>query len=284
MSDTSGKSKSWLEQLGSAFAPEPKDLDQLIDILREAQQRDLMDADVLAMLESALQLSDMRVREIQIPTTQMTSVNETQSLEHVVNVANECGFSRLPLFDEEDEKILGIVFVKDLLGVCLSDANAKESFDLKKIIRPAYFVPESKRLDSLLREFRATHNHMGVVINEYGNVSGLVTIEDVLEQIVGDIEDEHDVDEEEANIRAHGDSYIIKSITPVEDFNAYFDVSLHMENFDSIGGIVLNAFGYLPKRGEKVVVDNMQFTILHADKRRLRVLGMTLLDNDSNAQ
>jgi magnesium and cobalt transporter len=282
MSDDNSKSKSWLEQLGSAFTPEPKDLEQLIDVLREAQQRDLMDADVLAMLESALQLSDMRVREIQIPTTQMTSVNETHSLEHVVNVANECGFSRLPLFDEEDEKILGIVFVKDLLGVCLSDASARESFDLKKIIRPAYFVPESKRLDSLLREFRASHNHMGVVINEYGNVSGLVTIEDVLEQIVGDIEDEHDVDEEEANIRTNGDCYIIKSITPVEDFNDYFDVSLHMENFDSIGGIVLNAFGYLPKRSEKIVIDGMQFTILHADKSRLRLLEMTVLDAENS--
>lgn len=281
MSDVKGKSKSWLEQLGSAFSPEPKDLDQLIDILREAQQRELMDADVLAMLESALQLSDMRVREIQIPTTQVTSINETHSLEHVVKVANDCGFSRLPLFDEEDEKVLGIVFLKDLLSVCLSDAEAKEAFDLKTIVRPAYFVPESKRLDSLLREFRATHNHMGVVINEYGNVSGLVTIEDVLEQIVGDIEDEHDVDEEEANIRDDDGCYIIKSITPVEEFNEYFDVSLHIEHFDSIGGIVLNAFGYLPKRGEKIVIDDMQFTILHADKRRLRLLGMTFLDEDS---
>lgn len=281
MSDESGKSKSWLEQLGSAFAPEPKNLDQLIDILREAQQRDLMDADVLAMLESALQLSDMRVHEIQIPTTQMTSVNETQSLEHIINVADGCGFSRLPVFDEENEKILGIVLVKDLLSFCLTDANEKQSFDLKKIIRPAYFVPESKRLDSLLREFRVTHNHMGVVINEYGNVSGVVTIEDVLEQIVGDIEDEHDVDEDEANIRAQGDCYIIKSITPIEDFNEYFDASLHIEHFDSIGGIVLNAFGYLPKRGEKVMIGNMQFTILHADKRRLRLLEMVFLNKDS---
>jgi len=167
--------------------------------------------------------------------------------------------------------------VKDLLGFCLSDTTAKTSFDLKKVIRPAYFVPESKRLDSLLREFRSTHNHMGVVINEYGNVSGVVTIEDVLEQIVGNIEDEHDVDEEEENIRAHGNSYIIKSVTPIEEFNDFFGASLHLEHFDSVGGIVLNAFGYLPKRGEKIVIDNMQFVVLHADKRRLRLLEMTLL-------
>ena len=183
----------------------------------------------------------------------------------------------MPVFDKENKRIIGILLVKDLLQYFFEEQ--RQQLDLLKMFHVPYFVPESKRLDDLLKEFRASHNHMAIVINEYGSPAGLVTIEDVLEQIVGDIEDEHDSDEDEDNIKAHGENrFTVKALTSIDDFNTYFNTKLESDDFDTIGGLVLSEFAYLPKRGETVSIDGFEFTILHADNRRLRLLEVTKID------
>lgn len=271
------KPKGLLDFLSAIFLREPQDKDQLVDVLRDAEQRELLDAEALGMVESAMQLSEMQVRDVMTTISRTISVRDGQTLEEFVKVASESGHSRLPVFDKENKKVIGILLVKDLLQYFFEAQRAE--FDLLKVLHPPYFVPESKRLDSILKEFKSTRNHMAIVINEYGSPAGLVTIEDVLEQIVGEIEDEHDIDEDEFNIKSHGENrYTVKAATPLEDFNDYFKSDLISEDFDTVGGMVLSEFAYLPKRGESMVIDRFNFTVLHADNRRLRLLEVAVLN------
>lgn len=273
--------KSWLEKVAQAFVQEPKTRKELFELLREANRNKLLDNDALAIVEGAIQIADLQVRDIMIPRSQMISIKACQSPEEFLPAIIDAAHSRYPVIGENNDEVLGILLAKDLLPLILKHTD---NFDLRSMLRQCNFVPESKRLNVLLKEFRANHNHMAVVIDEYGGVAGLVTIEDVLEQIVGDIEDEHDV-EEDIYIRPlpTGD-YIVKALTPVDDFNDFFNSGFSEDEFDTIGGVVMSAFGHLPKRNETVEVDRMRFRILNADSRRLHLLRVTPLDkvNKSN--
>jgi magnesium and cobalt transporter len=270
-SKTNGvKQRSWFERLSDMLIREPKDREQLMTVLRDAEDRDILSAEMLRMIESVLQVSEMQVRDVMVPKTQMVVVEHDQDFATVLPLVLESGHSRFPVVDRNHDDITGILLAKDLLKFC-HDAEMG-SFEIQNILRPAVFVPQSKRLDNLLREFRINRNHMAIVIDEYGHVAGLVTIEDVLEQIVGDIEDEYDIDEDD-EIKKHADGhYIVKAITPIDDFNEYFDTEFSDEEFDTIGGLVAQAFGHLPKRGENLMIENFRFKVLHSDNRRIHLL------------
>lgn len=276
--NSSNGHKSWLEKLAQAFAQEPKTRQELFELLREANRNKLLDNDALAIVEGAIQIADLQVRDIMIPRSQMISIKACQTPEEFLPAIIDAAHSRYPVIGENNDEVLGILLAKDLLPLILKKPG---KFDLRSMLRPCNFVPESKRLNVLLKEFRANHNHMAVVIDEYGGVAGLVTIEDVLEQIVGDIEDEHDV-EEDSYIRPlpTGD-YIVKALTPVDDFNDFFNSGFSEDEFDTIGGVVMSAFGHLPKRNEIIEVDRMRFRVLNADSRRLHLLRITPLNKGS---
>ncbi|MGH8377647.1 MAG: HlyC/CorC family transporter, partial [Gammaproteobacteria bacterium] len=246
------------------------DREELLELLRDAQERNLFDSDAQAMLEGVLQVADMQARDIMIPRAQMVALEKDASLREVMAVVVDSGHSRFPVVGDSRDEVIGIVLAKDLLEHFLEDPEG--TFSLREYLRPAPFIPESIRLNVLLKDFRASHNHMAIVADEYGGAAGLVTIEDVLEQIVGDIDDEYDVDDE-ARILKHTDKrYTVKALTPIEDFNEYFGTSFSDAEFDTVGGLVMHAFGYLPKRGEKVLIGNLRFKVLRADSRRLHLL------------
>ncbi|GHC36767.1 HlyC/CorC family transporter [Aidingimonas halophila] len=267
--------KSWLEKLFSAFSSdddEPNSRVELMDSVREAGSRLHLDQDALTIIEGALQISDKQVREILIPRSQVTAIGIDQPPDEYLPVILETGHSRYPVMGENLDEILGILLVKDLLPLLSKSELNRDSFDLKSTLRPAMFIPESKRLNSLLKEFRDTHNHMAVVVDEYGGTAGIITIEDILEQIVGDIEDEHDTDEEE-DIRELGEQkFAIRALTPIEDFNEFFATRFSDEDFDTVGGLVMQRFGHLPRRGEFTTLGGWRFTVLNADNRRIRLL------------
>ncbi len=266
--------RSWLERLSKALLREPKDREQLVELLRDAEQRQLLDSHSLAMIEGVLQVSEMRVSDIMIPRSQMVVVNANDKPKEFLSVIIESAHSRFPVIGDDRDEVVGILLAKDLINYLWQDEISR--FQLRNILRPAIFVPESKRLDVLLQEFRINHNHLAIVVDEYGGIAGLVTIEDILEQIVGEIEDEYDVPED-LNIKKHSDTvYIVKALTPIEDFNQFFNANLSMTEFDTIGGLVLKAFGHLPKRGENISIDRYRFKVLHADNRRIRLLRMKL--------
>ena len=264
---------SWASTLISLFKHEPRSQDQLIEILRDAERRNLLDPDALVMIEGALQVSDMQVRDIMIPRVQMIMVRNNAEPKDILNVVLESGHSRFPVLGDDADEILGILLAKDLLFYY---ANIEqEKFNIKDLMRPAIFVPESKRLNILLREFRSSRNHMAIVIDEYSCISGLVTIEDVIEEIVGDIEDEHDIDEEDY-IKPYGrNRYTVSALTPIDEFNEYFQTSLSDEEYDTIGGLILSAFGHVPKRGDLLEFAGFNVKILRADKRRIYLMRMT---------
>jgi magnesium and cobalt transporter len=262
------KSQSWLERLSHLLLREPRDREQLMELLRDAEERHLLDEQALTMIEGVMQVSEMQVRDIMVPRSLMIVVSEEDTLDELLPVLIESEHSRFPVTGEDPNQIVGILVAKDLLP-CFFKLS---EFKLKDIIRPVSFIPESKRLNTLLEEFRVKHHHMAVIVDEYGSVAGLVTIEDVLEQIVGDIEDEHDFDEEDYIKKHNETTYIVKAITPIEEFNEYFKTDYSQEEFDTIGGLVSNAFGHLPKRGENITIKNFRFKVLHADSRRIRLL------------
>jgi magnesium and cobalt transporter len=258
-----------LERLSTLIMREPEDRQQLIQLLHSAFERNLLDADALSMIEGALQVSEMQVRNIMIPRAQMdvVDINETpdQFIPHVIATAH----SRFPVVDRDRDEVLGVLLAKDLLRYYAGE----EEFNVREMLRPAVFVPESKRLNVLLREFRASRNHMAIVVDEYGGVAGLVTIEDVLEQIVGEIEDEYDFDESGDNIIAEPRGrFRVKAQTEIEDFNHAFGSKFSDDGHDTIGGLVIARFGRLPKRGESILIDGLKFVILRADSRRLHTL------------
>ncbi len=256
---------SLLERISNMLLREPEDREQLVELLHSAYERNLLDAYSLSMMEGAIQVADRQVREIMVPRAQMDVIDITLPPEQFIGFIIETAHSRFPVIDGDKDNIIGILLAKDMLRYYTG-----EELDVRDMLRPVVFVPESKRLNVLLREFRSNRNHIAVVVDEYGGVSGMVTIEDVLEQIVGEIEDEYDFDDEESNIIPDGNGqYRIKASTPIEDLNLALGVSFSTEECDTVGGLVLQAAECLPKRGEQIEIDELIFTVMHADSRRL---------------
>ena len=275
--DSSNNKPSWFEKITKSFSQtqEPESSQDLKEILRASHQKGLCDAEALSIMEGAMQVGDMHVREIMVPRSQMISIKASQSPSEILPVIVESGHSRFPVLGEGQDELLGILLAKDFLPYLANDNLDK--FNIKDVIRPGNFVPESKRLNTLLREFRTDRYHMATVVDEYGGIAGLVTIEDVLEQIVGEIEDETDIDDDELNIRPleKDACFMVNALTTIEDFNEYFTTDFSDEEFDTIGGIVTNSFGHLPERDESVEVEGFEFKVLNADNRQIRLLEVT---------
>jgi len=256
---------SLLERLSTMLLREPEDREQLVELLHSAYERNLLDADALSMMEGVMQVSERQVREIMIPRAQMDVIDISHSPEKFIPFVVETAHSRFPVMEGDKDNIIGILLAKDLLRY-----YAGEEFDVRDMLRPAVFVPEAKRLNVLLRDFRSNRNHIALVVDEYGGVSGMVTIEDVLEQIVGDIEDEYDFDDDEDNIIADAAGhYRVKADTEIADFNEALGTELSDEEYDTVGGLVLKAAGQLPKRGDHIQIGELMFTVLRVDSRRL---------------
>ncbi len=259
---------SLLERLSALLIREPEDRAQLVSLLHSAFERNLLDADALSIIEGALAVSDMQVRDIMVPRAQMHVISIDDTTAGMTATAIETAHSRFPVTDASRDDVIGILLAKDLLRL-----HAGEDVVARDVLRPAIFIPDSKRLNVLLREFRASRNHMAIVVDEYGGVAGLVTIEDVLEQIVGDIEDEYDFDEDSDNILLdHAGHYRVKATTEIAGFNAAFDTHFSDEEFDTVGGMVIHHLGRLPKRGESVLIEGLHIKVLRADSRRVHTL------------
>ncbi|APZ42307.1 HlyC/CorC family transporter [Acidihalobacter ferrooxydans] len=271
---TRSSQPGWLERISRALLGEPQDREELVELLRSAHERQLLDVDALAMIEGVFEVADMRARDIMVPRAQMEVISRDDGLEQILEFVLATGHSRYPVVGDNRDAVIGVLLAKDLLRFCyVSEENS--SFDLQDFLRPPVFVPESKRLNVLLKDFRRTRNHMAIVANEYGGVAGLVTIEDVLEQIVGDIDDEHDEQDDASQILPHEDGhYTVKALTPIEDFNDYFHAQYSDEEFDTIGGLLINRIGRVPKRGESVNLDRFRFRVLRADTRRVHLLEL----------
>jgi len=260
---------SLLERLSALIMREPGDRAELAQLLRSAYSRNLLDADALSIIEGALTVSEMAVRDIMIPRAQVDFIDINEPVESFVTRVIGTAHSRFPVIDQNRDDVIGVLLAKDLLRYYAGE----EDFNVREMLRPAVFVPEAKRLNVLLREFRASRNHMAIVIDEYGGVAGLVTIEDVLEQIVGDIEDEYDFDEASDNILPEpGGRYRVKALTQIADFNAAFGSKLPQESADTVGGFLIARLGRLPKRGESVLIEGLRFQVLRADSRRVYTL------------
>lgn len=274
MDETPSK-PSWLERLGALLMREPEDRDQLIELLHSAYERNLLDADALAMIEGVLQVSESQVRDVMIPRAQMDVVDINDPPEKFLPFVISTAHSRFPVTDKDRDDVIGILLAKDMLRY-----YAGEEVNVRAMLRPAVFIPESKRLNVLLKEFRSNRNHIAIVVDEYGGVAGLVTIEDVLEQIVGEIEDEFDFDEAEDNIiRDRHGRYRVKALAEIDDFNETLGTHFSDEDFDTVGGLVVSEFGRLPKRGETVVLEGLRFQVLRADSRRLHSLLVERVQN-----
>ncbi|UTW49213.1 HlyC/CorC family transporter [Bacterioplanoides sp. SCSIO 12839] len=270
----SSQQKSWLEKLTDLFSDDPQSRQDIKDIVREAAQRSIVDNETLAILEGALQVSEMQVRDIMIPRSQMISINLNDSLKDYLPQIIDSAHSRFPVMGDDQDEVLGILLAKDLLPLILNEN--REEFRLKEVLRPTTFVPESKRLNVLLQEFRATRNHMAIVVDEFGGVAGLVTIEDVLEQIVGEIEDEHDFDEDDSMIKEVEEGItMVKALTSIDDFNEHFNTRFGDQDFDTIGGIVVHHFGRVPECDENILIDQWNFKVVNGTSRQINLLEVT---------
>jgi magnesium and cobalt transporter len=261
----------WLKKIAQGFVGEPQDRTELVALLRQASQRGLVEADALSMLEGVLEVGDLQVRDIMIPRAQMVFVRRDDPFAKLLPIVVESGHSRFPVMDEDRDDIVGILLAKDLLRLYSNDV--RERFDIREYMRPVVFVPESKRLNVLLKEFRRNRNHMALVVDEYGGVSGLVTIEDVIEQIVGEIDDEFDV-EDDHNIRKEAErQFTVRGVTRIDEFNEYFSAHLsEEEGFDTVAGLLMKEFGRLPRRGDAATIDGFEFRVTRADRRRIDAL------------
>lgn len=265
--------RSLLERISYFLTGEPQDQQDLIEILRDSQEKHLLDSDALNMIEGVMQVAEMRVRDIMIPRSQMVVVPREAELETIFPLVVEFAHSRFPVIEEDRSKVVGILLAKDLLAHALRDKNLK----VENIMRPPSVVPESKRLNILLKEFRTERNHMAIVVDEYGNAAGLVTIEDVLEQIVGKIEDEHDEDETQEYISQRSErEFIVNALTPIEEFNDYFSAELEDDECDTIGGLIVQHLEHFPKKGEKLEIGDFFFEVLRADNRRVHLVKLKL--------
>ncbi|MBU1664338.1 MAG: CBS domain-containing protein [Gammaproteobacteria bacterium] len=277
MDDSSNNRPGLIERLTSWLSREPDNREELLELLHGAYEKNLLDADALSMIEGVMQVSEMQVREIMIPRSQLDVVDINEPAEKILPYVIETAHSRFPAVDGERDNVVGILLAKDLLRLC-----TEEDVNLRDQLRPAVFIPESKRLNVLLREFRASRNHIAIVVDEYGGVAGLVTIEDVLEQIVGDIEDEFDYDEDEDNIlKLDSSAFRVKAQTEIGDFNLAMGTSFADDEFDTVGGLVTHAFGRVPKRGEAVEINDLRFQVLRADSRRVHSLRVERLPQTS---
>ena len=260
----------WLRRITDTFSSDPRDVEDLSEILEHARERGIINPDAYQMLEGVLEVAELQVRDIMVPRSQMTTVNRDDPPEAILPAVIESGHSRFPVIGEDRDQIVGILLAKDLLRYFAE--GGRDDFDIKECLRPVVFIPESKRLNVLLKEFRVSHHHMAVVVDEYGGVSGLVTIEDVLEQIVGDIGDEYDTDDD-LDIRREGErQFTVKATTRIADFNEYFATDFPDEEFDTIGGLAINFLGRLPRRGETFVLSGLEFRVLRTDRRRLDLM------------
>jgi magnesium and cobalt transporter len=265
--------RSWIDKITQLFSDEPTDTKSLLELLRNAEQDKVLDADALSIIEGALQVSSMQVRDIMIPRSQVVTVAANLPAKEIIELVIEASHSRFPVVGDNVDNVMGILLAKDLLPLSLGGSKGK--FDIKDVVRPATFVPDSKRLNVLLKEFRETRHHMAIVIDEYGSVSGAVTIEDVLEQIVGEIEDEYDVDDESYIKKFDEGNHIVKAITPVDEFNEYFKTNFSDQEFTTVGGLVLQQFGRIPERGETLHIGPFLVTILNADSRQIKLIKVT---------
>ena len=273
--------RSWLGRIGDKLSRKPRDREQLMELLRDAEQRQLLDPYALVMIEGVLDVSEMQVRDVMIPRAQMVIIEHDKTPEEIVPIVVESAHSRFPVIGENKDEVIGILLAKDLLTHFA--APGESEFNLRDVLRPAVFIPESKRLNMLLREFRTSRNHMAIVVDEYGGVAGLVTIEDVLEEIVGEIEDEHDIDDDANIVKISDARFTIKGITPIEDFNLEAGAGFSDDEFDTVGGLVTNEFGRVPKRGESITFGLFQFKVLRADNRRIQLLQVTRVNSADGA-
>ena len=274
--------KSWLDRFMKAIGMSLRDSNDLLEILDDAHKQQLLDDEMFSIMENALKVRGRMVGDIMVPRRQMVTLKASDSLETLLPVIIESEHSRFPVLGETPDQIVGILLAKKLLPLIL---NGKENFQLEEHLHRANVIPETKRISELLREFRQNRYHMAIVVDEYGNVAGLVTIEDVLEEIVGDIEDETDIEEDERFIRPlTGDDYLVKALTPIEDFNSAFGANLSNAEFDTIGGVLMHAFGHLPRRNEVATIDNFNFRVINADKRQIHMLRVTLPQATLNSE
>jgi len=266
---------SLIEKISRIFLETPQNKLELMEVLQASKKRELLDMDALNMIEGVLQVAEIQVRDIMIPRSHMVILDEDTPYGDMLPVVNESGHSRFPVIGENRDEIEGVLLAKDLLRYV--DEEARANFDIKDVLRKAIFVPESKRLNVLLKDFRASRNHMAIVVDEYGGVAGLVTIEDVLEQIVGEIDDEHDV-EDVGNIRRMGvNRYSLKALTPIEEFNEFFESEFNEDESDTLAGMLMKYLGHMPKRGESITIDRYLFKIMSADSRRIKHVHLTIL-------
>lgn len=277
-SESTGGS-SWLDRLTRLFSDEPEDREDLLDILKEAQKQGLLDADALLMIQGVLDVSETRVRDIMVPRPQVDVIDESKPLEDILNEITESAHSRYPVVSESKDEILGVLLAKDVLRLLVrGELNSKD--DLRAIYRQPVFIPESKRLNVLLREFKTSHNHLALVVDEYAGLAGLVTIEDVLEQIVGEIEDEHDEDEERFIKAQTGDSFSVKAITPLSEFGDEFGVELENENnIETLGGLIATHLGHVPQKGEEITMQGFLFRVIKADSRRVHLFQVKRVED-----
>ncbi len=267
-------SRSLMDRIVHAMGGEPRDRDELLELLRDAHARNIFDADTLQMVEGAFQVVEMRVRDIMVPRAQMVVLEDDATFEEMLPQIIKSGHSRFPVISEDKDNVVGVLLAKDLLRQ--ANANNAQPFRLEDIIRPATITPETKRLNVLLKEFRAERNHMAIVMDEYGGVAGLVTIEDVLEEIVGEIDDEHDKDEDQ-HIRDNGEGkFTVRALTPIEEFNETLGTNFSDEEFDTIGGLLMQHIGHMPKNGETADINGCHFRIMVADSRRIHLLQVVL--------
>jgi len=274
------QSRSWIERVFSGFAAEPKSREELLDIIKGAADNKVVDQEALNIIEGALDVANQQVREIMIPRSQMVVIKVEETPEQFLPKVIDSGHSRFPVIGESSDDVRGILLAKDLLPLIL---YGQEDFKFDRILRTANIIPESKRLNVLLKEFRENRYHMAIVIDEYGGISGLVTIEDVLEEIVGEIEDETDDEDNEEFIRQVSENdFILKALTPIEDFNEHFECNLVHEDFDTVGGLVMKAFGHMPSRNEKVDVAGFSFRVLYSDSRKVHLLRVSRLNTPTD--
>ena len=272
---------SLLDRIGAVLMREPGDREELVSLLHSSFQRNLLDADALSMIEGVLQVSELQARDIMIPRSQMDMIDIRESPDRFIPFVLQTGHSRFPVMGENSDDVIGILLAKDLVRYYAGE----EEFNVREILRPAVFIPESKRLNVLLKEFRSNRNHMAIVVDEYGGVAGLVTIEDVLEQIVGDIEDEHDLEEVDDNIiQEKPGIFRVKTLTEIADFNVALGTEFGDEDYDTVGGLVINHFGRLPTRGDEIRIGNLLVRVLRADDRRLHLIEVERVAEDSPAE
>ncbi|MEM7282676.1 MAG: transporter associated domain-containing protein [Pseudomonadota bacterium] len=274
----------WFRRLASAIGRKPQGRDEFLEILQDAQEQHIFDRDSREMLEGVLEVADSQARDIMIPRSQMTVLQREDDPNSLLSHIIDSGHSRFPVVGENRDEVVGILLAKDLLRFFAE--NEKRAFDIRECIRPAVFIPESKRLNVLLKEFRANRNHMAIVVDEYGGVAGLITIEDVLEQIVGDLDDEHDIDDEVSIQKEDDNRFTVRAITRIDEFNEYFGVELSDEEYDTVGGLIIHELGRLPRRGESIAFDKFQFKVLRSDRRRVEtvqaiVTGRRALHNNA---